>query len=341
MKKTAYLLAAFLVMIVLLLPAQAGLKKYGQAGMTFLKIDASGRSAAMGSAATAIIMDASAMFNNPAGLGFVQGGEAILTQTSWIADIKHLSGAFAYGHPTWGTVGVSFINMDYGTMQEAFPWVQGVHNDAEFEAGYVLGREFSPKEYCIGLGYSKQITSQFSFGVHIKRVHQNLYESLIKHEIFGEITLNNKQDINAFDFGTLYYTGWKDLRVAMSARNFSQQGKYVTQRFELPLTFSIGTAMDVLKIFSQDEQQQLTVALDWQHPRDYEERYHIGIEYGLMNMFFFRGGYKFNYDEESITGGIGLMKNISSYGMKIDYAYGHFGEFFGAVHRFSLGIFLK
>lgn len=340
MRKLSVLLVTLILVVCFTAPS-FGVTKYGQAGMAFLKIDGSARAAAMGSAQTAIVQDASSMFGNLAGLAFVEGIDVMIAQTSWIADIKHMAGAVAYGHETWGTFGLSYVKMDYGTMQEAFPYQDGVTSAEFFDQGYVLGREFEPSEYAIGLSYGRRISSNFSFGGQIKIVKQDLFESVMEHELLGQITVNNEETVRAFDFGTLYYTGWKDLRISMAARNFSTQGKYVTQVFELPLMFNIGTAMNVLSIFSDDSQQNLTVAVDWQHPRDYDERYHVGAEYSLMDMIFFRAGYKINYDEEGITAGLGIDKAVGDMGVRFDYAYGDFGTFFGSVHRIGLGLYLK
>jgi len=346
MKKTAFLLVAIFLLTGWVVTSNAAVKKFAQAGMTFLKIDGSSRAAAMGSASSAVLQDASAMFSNIAGLSYVKGVDVMVNQTNWIADIKHLAIAAAYGHDTWGTFGISYIKMDYGQMQEAFPYDAAVTDlslvqDAQIGDGYVLGRTFEPSEYALGLSYARRVSNQFSFGAQIKIVHQDLFQSIMRHELLGDIKVDNQQTIRAFDFGTLYYTGWKDLRISMSARNFSQQGKYVTQRFELPLNFNIGTAMNIMSIFSDDTQQKLTLAVDWQHPRDYSERVHVGAEYGLMDMIFFRAGYKFNYDVEGLTAGLGIDKELGNYGVRFSYAYGAFGDFFGSVNRIGLSVYMK
>lgn len=340
MKKLSILMLALVVLSLVVPTYAAGVKKFAQAGMTFLKIEPSARSAGMGCASSANIFDASAMFSNVALMSYVQGFDLSLSQTNWIADIKHTSGAIAWGHETWGTFGVSFIKMDYGTMIETFPWTDNTNVEL-FEAGYYFGREFEPSEYSIGVSYARRVTNQFSFGGSVKLVHQDLFESLMRHETLGDIEVTNKQDIRAFDFGTAYYTGYKDLRVTMSVRNFSNQGKYVTQRFELPLNFTIGTAMDVMQLFSNEKQMKLTLAMDWLHPRDYTERIHFGAEWGFMDMLFLRGGYKFNYDEESFSGGLGFTKEFGNLGLRVDYSYSDFGEFFDAVNRLTLGLSFK
>jgi hypothetical protein len=94
--------------------------------------------------------------------------------------------------------------------------------------------------------------------------------------------------------------------------------------------------MDMLD-FMGEHQNPLMLAIDAVHPRDYTERVHVGLEYVYMDMFSLRGGYKFNYDEEGLTAGLGVHYNFSGVIGRLDYAYGDFGAF-DAVHRFSFGV---
>jgi hypothetical protein len=82
--------------------------------------------------------------------------------------------------------------------------------------------------------------------------------------------------------------------------------------------------------------QTLLIAFDLVQPRDYDQQYNIGLEYGFKNLLFLRGGYKINYDEESYSLGFGLNYD----GYRIDYAYSDFGTYLNSVHRFSFGISL-
>jgi hypothetical protein len=43
----------------------------------------------------------------------------------------------------------------------------------------------------------------------------------------------------------------------------------------------------------------------------------IGVDFNLYNILSFRAGYKFNYNEEDLSGGIGILYNNIS----VDYAY--------------------
>jgi hypothetical protein len=317
------------------------IKKSAQSGMPFLTIDVSGRTAAMGSAGSCIAADASAMFFNIAGLAQIQGLDVMVNQTSWIVDSKQYSGAVAYNLGRYGTIGASLVWMDYGDFAETVPYT-GIDVDMR-KKGYESLGNFSVNEYALGLSYARKISTAFSFGGQVKYAMQDLYHGK-KFMIFDpklgiETESSIKDQVIAFDFGTMYYTGWKDLRFGMSIRNFSRQGKFVDQRFELPLTMTMGVAMDVLSIFMPPENKQhLTLSIDALHPRNWTERLHVGAEYALYDMLYVRGGYKFNYSEESFCGGIGVAKSMGNYGLRLDYAYSDFGGYFGSVHRITLGL---
>ncbi len=338
MRKAAWIwLAAVMTVLIMIVPSNAYIKKMGQSGMPFLTIDVSGRTAGMGSSSICITQDASSMFSNLAGLAHLKGLDVMVTQTNWIADIKQYAGAAAYNLGNWGTFGASFVWMDYGTFSETAPYTG--YDPIKRNIGYEKIGDFTVKEYAIGISYARKISDQFSFGGQVKYAYQDLYKSMTYDYRLGQNVLsNNRLQAYAFDLGTLYYTGWKDLRFGMSIRNFSRQAKFVDQRFELPLTMSMGMAMDVLSVFlSPENKQKLTLAVDWLHPRNWGERIHTGLEYTLFDMLNVRAGYKFNYSEEGFTGGLGVSKTIGKYGLRLDYAYSDFGDFFGTVHRLSIG----
>ena len=198
--------------------AQNNPVKYAQAGMTFLKIDVGTRIAAMGGTNASVSGSAYDMFSNPAGLAFVEGLDASTTVTNWIADIQHYGGGVAYNAGKYGTFGISFVSMDYGTFVETIPY-EG-NDPALRNQGYILGNEFTVNELAIGLAYGRQISSQFYVGGHVRYAEQDLPDVLIEDELRGEqVTAENAVNNLVLDFGTMYYTGWKDLRFGMSLRN--------------------------------------------------------------------------------------------------------------------------
>lgn len=338
MKRLNFVLTMLIMLGFLSVPSlsEAQPVKYGQAGMKFLTIDVGARVAAMGGTAIGVTGDAAAMFVNPAGLSMVQGLDAMTGTTNWIADINHLGVGVAYGLGNIGTFGFSLVTMDYGDLRRTIPY-SGFDPEQRAKGFQDLG-SFNVQEYAVGLSYARQIMSQFYIGGSVKYAYQNLGSVTIIDQFTGQET-EVENDLNnlVFDFGTLYYPGFKDLRFGVSIRNFSNQVDYYDQRFELPLTFDFGMAMDLMQLWNGDSNNKLTLALDALHPRDYSERIHSGLEYNLSDILFLRGGYKFNYDEEGLTAGLGIQYGLSGVRIRGDYAYSEFGMF-DAVHRFTIGI---
>ena len=325
-------------------PASAQVKKLAQAGMPFLQIAPSADVAALGGAYVAITGRATSVFSNPAGLGMLEGGDITAGYTDWIADIKLYSMTAAYRVGNIGVIGVNLISMDYGTLKATRPW-QTTDDPSLRNDGYISLGNFSVSEYAVGLSYARPITAQFYVGGNVRIAQQDLGSTDIINALTGDIeNTDNALNNIVFDFGTLYYPGFHDLRFGASLRNFSNQSDYFDQRFELPLTLDFGLAMDLFRLLDASPgsgNSRLTLAMDWVHPRDYSERLHVGLEYGFMEMFFLRGGYKFNYDEENLSAGLGVHVEAGGYGIRADYAYSAFGTFFGSVSRLSLGILLK
>jgi len=316
-----------LLLLAVALPLQAtGLKKIAQTGMKWTSIPMGARSAAMGTAFTGVANDAGSLFSNPAGIAFCEGGHLFLNQTQWIADISINSGAVSYNLPNIGTVGASFSAVDWGTLNGTMR----SNNDQ----GYEETGTFSPTDFAIGLAYGRQLSSQFAVGGHLKYMHEEL-GSTFEGTMDKPKEYNAKMSLIAFDFGTIYSTGYKSLKIGMVLQNFSQEAKYRSEQFPLPLTFKFGLAMNVLDFWLQEGgEHRLNLAVDAVHPRDYSERLHFGMEYGFKEMVFLRGGYKTNYDEESLSFGGGFLYGFSSFQLGIDYAYLHFDNF-DAVQMFS------
>ena len=303
------------------------IKKVAQTGLQFLKVDVGARAAAMGGAYLVAGYDATSMFYNPAGIANISSDFDIFAgQTQWIADIKYNTAAIVKNFENIGAIGISFIIADYG---DNIIGTQVAANDK----GYVETGNLDVGAYAIGLSYAKQLTEKFTVGAQIRYVGQNLGENLMAD---GN-TVENKVNGLSFDFGTIFYPGFKSFRFGVSVRNFSADYQYEEESFELPLTFAIGVAMNVLDFTEmRNEDHSLLVTVDAIHPRDYSERINLGAEYWFNNMFALRGGYKFNYDEEGLTAGLGVKLNISKMNLKLDYSYTDFGVF-NSVNRFSVG----
>jgi len=314
-------------------------KKLATAGLKFLEIDASVRSAAMGGASNCFLDGAEALFQNPAGLSAVSGFSLTAGSNRWIADISQHTFAAAINLDllglSWlgGTLGASLRYTDNGDMQRTdFSQV------TEDNLYYVHDEPYTIDEWAAGIAYSRKVTDQFTFGAHVKYAVQDLGEVTIWRYWEGDTAaVQNRLAPLVYDFGTIYNTGYKDLRIAMSFRNFAQELIYARDKFELPITMVIGTAVTVWGEPGAD--QSLLLSMDLSHPRDYTERICVGTEYRIGPMAI-RGGYRFNHDEEGFSGGFGLNLAVGESRLQVDFAQTQFGVF-GMVQRAAVGFSFK
>jgi hypothetical protein len=327
-KYKKYMIPLLVTLLILSIPVHgAEFKKVAQAGMSWLSIPVGARGAALGNAYVAIANDASSVFWNPAGLAFTEGIHAFFSQTRWIADINVNAGVASYNAGNIGVFGLGFLAMDWGD-------IYGTRRSTTDPRGYEDTEKFSPSDWLISLAYARQISSAFSIGGNLKYISEKLGTNAIGTMKDNPDEFTAEMSVVAFDFGTTYYTGFEDLRLAMSLSNFSKEPKYVSEHFSLPLTFKFGVAMDITNLWSDDKQHVLTVGIDAVHPRDYSERMHFGAEYSYQNMIFLRGGYKTNYDEQDLSLGGGVHYTFGEITLGLDYSYVMFTNF-DAVHMFS------
>jgi long-subunit fatty acid transport protein len=325
--KLVKMLIVSVCLIMISVPSDAMVSKVGTAGALFLKIGMDARSVAMGEACAALEGSAASAFSNPAGLAGLQAQQIYVTDTEWIADIRLIGGVYALPYGRNGVAALSAVCIDYGEM----PMVE------ETEADVVVGT-FSPKDIALGLSYARRWTDRLFVGGSLKYIDQ----SIADYHSRGF----------AFDFGTVYYTGFRSLKLAMATSNFgpdmSFDGGYVDKyyigtsyvetdktfgQYDLPLNFRVGLAYD----FDLSPTSRLTAAIDATHPNDYSERVHFGAEYSWCKALFLRAGYATNSEEAGLSAGCGLRLSTSSGSGSVDYAYTSFGVF-KSVHRFAIGI---
>ena len=85
----------------------------------------------------------------------------------------------------------------------------------------------------------------------------------------------------------------------------------------------------------QSEEHRITASIQLNHPNDNSENVSLGAEYAWREMFFVRGGYRFNVDGQNYSFGVGVQAPISIAEFTFDYAYSNL-ELLGSAHRFSI-----
>ncbi|UCH09912.1 MAG: PorV/PorQ family protein [Fidelibacterota bacterium] len=355
MKTSEFCLRVFAIMILsTLLQAQdvEEFERLGQVSMAFLDIDVGARAVGMGSAFTCIDNDVNSLFWNPAGVASIQGGVISLSNCQWIADINQYAFAAALGTGRLGTFGISLLVMDNGEIENTIPNRPFSDHPEDYDShpeGYQLAGTYSVQQWAAGLAYARRITDKFSVGGQLKYCYEDFGEYDIVMPTYDDTTgkwigfetkegVEDREGVIALDFGTLYYFGFKDLRIAMSLRNFSQGVTYAFETFNLPITYKVAIAMNLLSVFPRMENHNLQITCVTVSPHDGGERVHLGCEYTFRNLLALRGGYRANTDIGALSAGFGLTPSaFGGLNLHFDYAYSVAESIFGSLHRFSFG----
>jgi Uncharacterised protein family (UPF0164) len=298
-----------------------GNQRAGTAMAQFLKIGVGGRAVGMGESFVAVANDASALYWNPAGIAQMQKNEVIFSHVNWPVDVQHEF--FGYVHHLGGVnaIGASVTSLHTDDLAET----------TEFQP-FGTGRFVAFGDIAAGLTFARKMTDRFSVGVTVKYIEETLAELHARNVLV--------------DFGTYYWTGFGSSRFAVSVVNFGTNIKpagTVTfrdgtrtnsfQDFAPPTIFRIGFATEII----QNQQHQVTTAIQLNHPNDNAENVNLGVEYWWKSMLALRGGYRANIDEESFTFGGGLSIPLSFFQLNLDLSYTDFGRL-GNASRFSANL---
>jgi hypothetical protein len=285
----------------------------------------------MGEAFTTASGTSAALLYNPAGMARMPHRlDLSASWNRWIADIAHYSFTLALSprQERYGVVGVHFLWVDYGEFQGTMVWPNS--------RGYIDTENFAPKAMAIGLGYAKSLTDKFSVGGQVKRVAQSSGKNVVPEPAAGTglKVVRSALSAWAFDFGTIYLTGFKSLAFGMSVRNFSQEIRFVQEGFQMPVTFRMGLSMNMMDLFPDLARlHRFQAAVELVHPRSHREYLCIGGEYVFLKILALRAGFVTAQDESGATYGFG----IQTLGLALDYAYTPFGVFDG-VQRLTVRI---
>lgn len=301
----------FLILIVSSQIIGQEFKKSGTSGFTFLGIPVNARMAALGEAAIGLTdLNSDGIFVNPSILGFNTNIHSLsASYADWIADIKHISTSYAY-KTDFGVFALGVNIFDFGTMPHTIK-ISG-------QNVYELAGSFNSNAISLSVAYSRRLTDKFSFGIAAKYVNEKIH-------------IYNANNL-LFDGGVVYYTGFGSFRVAAVVQNYGTETAYRSDKFKMPTVFRLGGAMEVIGGF--DEDYRVTLSLDAIHPNDNEERINLGVETSYQNIVTLRGGYKFFYDEETYSFGLGINPKLPV-PVTADFAFVDFGRL-GDILRFTI-----
>jgi hypothetical protein len=328
-----------LIAIALLAPSALS-QKVGSTSLQFLKVMPVARATAMGDAYSVLASGAEALFWNPAGVAGAENVEASISYIDWILDSRQLALGVAASLGRYGSVGLQIQYVDFGEMQEAL-WVDPYYSDIDYPG--LTGATFRPYAYLVGLSYAYQLTDKFSTGLSVKMAHESLYggkevPAMTKQRV--DIIAKTWTTAVLFDFGIQYNTGFRSIKLGASVQNFGGDVVFGDEDNAIPMALRVGIAADLIgddALLTSMENSRLGVAFDLFQPNDYTQQAHAGIEYEFAGMVALRAGYKFNYDADGLTAGLGVRKTLDGTRFSVDYSYGALDYELGSVHRISIG----
>ncbi|RMI03382.1 MAG: hypothetical protein D6681_10050 [Calditrichaeota bacterium] len=273
-------------------------------GAAFLRLPVGSRAEALGGAYTALSRDANGLYYNPAGLGFGQNRQLMLFHSRWFQDIsiENLTFLFPFnGRWTIGS-GVTYLHMPDLVRYEIDPTTGG-----PLENG-----SFSVYNLVITTGVGFRLNDYLSIGTNIKFFQDHL-ESVTGQGIAVDVGLQTRLP----GFG---------LSLGLAVQHLGPGVKYIEATEALPTTYRAGLAY-------RFPQLDGTVAVDVVKARGREMQFLPGVEFGLLNSFYLRGGYQFAEREGSgITAGFGLHL-VNDH--QVNYVYVPYGDL-GDTHRAEL-----
>ena len=313
--------------------------KAGTSAAQFLKIPVGAKAVSLAGTFASLANDASAIYWNPAGLPQTRRFEISVSHSQWIADIDHNFLGVVLPIDEKSTVGFGVIQLTSGDI-EATTILQPKGTGTFFDAA----------DLAVSVSYARQVIDDVSVGISAKYINERIW--------------NTSSATVAFDLGVLLNTGFYGMKMGLSFLNFgpeltmrgSDLTKVVdldpnssnnplvesnlnTQPFSLPTSYRASLSMPFVGAGAPIDiaGSSFILAVDAVHLNDNPEHYNVGGEYGYSDLFFIRGGYKFNTDEEGLTLGSGIKFNFGGASVSFDYAYAEFGVF-DAVNIFSLSI---
>jgi hypothetical protein len=113
--------------------------------------------------------------------------------------------------------------------------------------------------------------------------------------------------------------------------------KYEEITAQLPMTFAVGGAIDLMDFIQADHtpDNTLLASAEFSHPNNYTERLHIGMDYSFKGFLSLRCGYITNHDVAGLSLGFGLFPKLMGTTAELSYTYSDM-ELFDDVNRFSL-----
>jgi len=308
--KRSLLFVSILSLCACLVQSAVGGNRSGTVTAQFLKLPVNARAAGIGNAQVSLAEGALSIAFNPAGVLSVTSASFGGTYNSWFAGITHTFYGAAVNLQEYGTIGAGLTVLTTDDMEVTTPL---------FPDG--TGELFKATDMALTLTYARQISQEFGLGLSAKYIKSYLYNK--------DIGANAM----AFDIGTLYDIPELRTRLGISVNNLGKDLTFINEQYSLPTALRFGARITVL----DEDINRVFLAVQVARPNDSDEQYNVGAEYTYNSLLSLRGGYRFNYDTEDVSGGVGI--DLKTFGVNgtVDYAYTHY-KYLPGTNMFSIEI---
>lgn len=275
-------------------------EKVGTTGFVFLEIPVSARYLGLGESGIAL-WDAGSegVFFNPATIALQRKSAALsLAYAHWYVGTTQMTAAATWSLGKVGVIGIHARQFGFGEVEKT------INPTADEVGSYITLGTYNAGAYALGVTYGRAPTDKFSFGATLNYVRERI-DAYAADNIVA-------------DFGFLYRTGFKSLRIGAFVRNFGLDAKYAEEKFKMPQQLRMGMAAEVLG--AEQSATRLTLLGEAVHPNDANERLHVGAEGLLAGVAVLRVGYKIGYDDEGLCVGAGVRSQVHGSTVGIDAA---------------------
>ena len=202
---------------------EGGADKSGSVAFKFLNLHYDARGAALGGL-VAQAAGAEALYWNPAGLAKAGGLGFNAGMTQWLVETSYMNAGVVMPM-AGGVLGVGFVAVDYGDFMKA-GW-QEVSGSYVFKPNI---ETFTASDNALQVSYGRFLSDKFSIGGSAKMVSESIDDASLSGL--------------AFDVGTQFNTGYKNLQLGAVISNFGPTIDPVEENTESslapPMTFSFG-----------------------------------------------------------------------------------------------------
>ena len=291
---------------------EGGADKSGSVAFKFLNLHYDARGAALGGL-VAQAAGAEALYWNPAGLAKAGGLGFSAGMTQWLVETSYMNAGVVMPM-AGGVLGVGFVSVDYGDFMKA-GW-QEVSGSYVFKPNI---ETFTASDNALQVSYGRFLSDKFSIGGSAKMVSENIDDASLSGI--------------AFDVGTQFNTGYKNLQLGAVISNFGPTIDPVEENTESslapPMTFSFGA---VGQAFG-DDSMGLVAGINVIKLSDMAQRIAVNGEMTVAGMIKIRGSYTLG---DLVQDALSFGAGINMAGISVNVAMTQMVAF-DPVMRFSLG----